>query len=225
MSMERKRPFVPGEYYHIYNRGVEKREVFMDTADHRRFLELAYLCNGTEPVVLKLIPEHERFQKNVGEHLISISAFALMPNHFHLLVQEKQEGGVTQFMRKLTTGYTMYFNTRYERVGPLFQGIFKSAHVGDDEYMRHLLMYIHTNPIKIKFPESHENSESTDKLLRHVSDYPFSSVPVYQRKNNEFRPIIDMNSIPQYWESAEDFDTDLRLFLAARSSFQGSTLE
>lgn len=197
----------------------------MDTADHRRFLELAYLCNGTEPVVLKLIPEHERFQKNVGDQLISISAFALMPNHFHLLAQEKQAGGITQFMRKVTTGYTMYFNTRYDRVGPLFQGIFKSIHVRDDEYMRHLLMYIHTNPVKIKFPRWQENSEPVNLLLRNVSEYPFSSVPVYQRKNTQFGPIIDMNSIPQYWESAEDFDADLHRFLEARSSLQGGTLE
>jgi putative transposase len=223
--MERKVPFVPGEYYHIYNRGVEKREVFMDTADHRRFLELAYLCNGAEPVVLKLIPEHERFQKDVGEQLVSICAFALMPNHFHFLVREKRDGGITQFMRKLTTGYTMYFNTRYDRVGPLFQGIFKSTHVSDDQYMRHVLAYIHVNPVKIYFPEWQEVPESVEVLLASALEYPFSSVPTYQGKSNEFSGIVDTHSVPQYWESAEDFVSDLSRYLEAKSSLQGPTLE
>src|SRR3989344_539186 len=100
--MERKIEIEVGEYYHIYNRGVEKRNIFLDKSD-------------------------------VGEKKVAIIAYVLMPNHFHLLVKEITAGGTSDFMEKLLTGYAMYFNKKYERVGPLFQGTFKAEHADRDE--------------------------------------------------------------------------------------------
>ena len=80
-----------------------------------------------------------------------------MPNHFHILVKEKIENGISKFMGKLTTGYSMYFNKRYDRTGSLFQGVFKSVHADSDEYLKYLFAYIHLNPIKLINPEWKEN--------------------------------------------------------------------
>src|SRR3989344_7070503 len=131
--------FVPGERYHIYNRGTEKRKIFLGSRDYDRFLTLLYMSNGTEAVRIDNLVRNEQgstllkktLQVDRGETLVDIAAYCLMPNHFHLLLREKEEGGVSRFMQKMTTAYTMYFNKRYDRTGALLQGKFKSQHAKD----------------------------------------------------------------------------------------------
>src|SRR3989344_2009952 len=128
--MARTFAFAPGEFYHIYNRGTDKRNIFTSRADRDRFLALLYLANQDEPVDLKLQGSTLlEIVERSGMPLVEIAAYCLMPNHFHLLVRELEEGGISKFMQKLTTGYTMFFNKKYERSGSLFQGRFKATHV------------------------------------------------------------------------------------------------
>ena len=153
--MARTFSFAIGEFYHIYNRGTEKRNIFASNSDRNHFLALLYFANQSEPADLKLQGRtlSETVEQKTGTPLVEIVAYCLMPNHFHLLIREIEEGGISKFMQKLTTGYTMYFNKWHERNGSLFQGRFKATHVADDRYLRYLISYIHLNPIKLIEPK------------------------------------------------------------------------
>jgi len=150
--MERKLTFSVGEYYHLYNRGVEKRNIFLEKRDSSRFQRLIYLANGTSPIRFSETEGQALNNIDRGDPLVAIGAYVLMPNHFHLLVKEVIENGLSKFMEKLATGYSMYFNKKHERVGPLFQGRFKGEHVDNDKYLKYLYAYIHLNPVKLIEP-------------------------------------------------------------------------
>src|SRR3989344_5942831 len=141
----RKQSFVAGEYYHLYNRGTEKRIIFLDEKDYERFLFLMYICNSIKSIILRDVDEN--FER--GETIVDIGAYCLMPNHFHILAYEKMEGGISQYMRKLLTAYSMYFNKKYKRTGKLYSGVFKSIHANSDRYLKYLYSYIHLNPAKL----------------------------------------------------------------------------
>lgn len=145
-------------FYHVYNRGVDKRDIFLDDLDYRVFLHLLkfYLLpqnitsQSQHPLteVTGIIPVRlHLFQTLPNE--IDLFAYCLMPNHFHLLIKQITADGVTKLLRRISITYAMYFNKRYKRIGHLFQGIFKAAFVENDAYLLHLSRYIHLNPIKV----------------------------------------------------------------------------
>lgn len=154
-----KKPvFVDGHIYHVYNRGVEKRVVFLDERDHSRFVHHLYELNDSKPVrnvhyflnhKTGNVEARKIFGTQKRDVLVEILVFTLMPNHFHLMLRQVQENGIVRFMQKLGTGYTMYFNKKYDRVGCLFQGPFKAAHITEDAHLIHLPYYIHTNPLPL----------------------------------------------------------------------------
>jgi putative transposase len=191
-------PFEIGEWYHCYSRGVDKRNVFNKKADYQRFIQGLYLSNSTEPIHRSDLNQHsheEIFQIPRKDTLVAIGAYALMPNHFHLLLKEKSENGIARFMQKLGTAYTMYFNIRNERVGNLFVKPFRSKHVEDDRYFKYVAQYIHLNPIELFAPKwktgAVTNLESVEKQLK---EYPYSS---FQDYSSISRPetILDPESI------------------------------
>lgn len=160
--------FVNGSFYHVYNRGVEKRKTFMDRRDHLRFLEtLDFYRKSPVPMKLSDFRRGEIKLKKIEnqEELVRIFCYCLMPNHFHLLVQQSADGGISEFMRKLSDSYTRYFNTKHKRIGSLFQGAFKAKLVETEEYLLHLSKYIHRN----SFP--------LEEWERKV--YPYSSYQYY----------------------------------------------
>lgn len=141
--------FAPGEFYHVYNRGVEKRTTFVNKRDYQRFWQtLDYYRFANLPIrfSLKDRPSLKKLPKD-SKVLIEIVAFCLMPNHFHLILKEVEEGGITKFMSRVLNSYTKYFNTKHNRVGPLFQGSFKAKRIESDEQLSHLSRYIHLNPL------------------------------------------------------------------------------
>ena len=135
---------ITGEFYHIYNRGVEKRDIFSCLSDYRRFVSSLKLFNTDIPAWL-VADELSRGPTSTGEPLVNIIAYCLNENHYHLILEQRVENGITSFMRKLGTGYTLYFNKRYERSGFLFQGKFKSVHVASNEYLLYLSAYVNCN--------------------------------------------------------------------------------
>jgi putative transposase len=137
-SKNRIKQYVAGGYYHLYNRGVEKRMVFMDDRDYRTFL--SYLK-------LYLLPAQPwaRPHKDLSQE-VELAAYCLMPNHFHLLVRQSHERGIESLMRCLMVHYVRYFNTRYDRVGSLFQDTYKAVYVIDDRQLQVTKEYIHANP-------------------------------------------------------------------------------
>lgn len=141
----RKEAFVTGEIYHCYNRGVDKRDVFMTLEHFDYIIKICDLFNQVES--LGGIKEYSLKKNcvNRGERIVTILSYCFNPNHFHLLLRQEVDGGVSKFMQKLSTGYTMYFNKDQNRSGSLFQGKFKSKHVGTDVYLKHLLVYVNRN--------------------------------------------------------------------------------
>jgi len=203
--MERKDPFVEGEYYHVYNRGVDKRMIFTSASDYKRFLMLLYLANNQDEVrignILKSHNYDEVFSILRSEQLVVIGAYCLMPNHFHVLLTQKVEGGITRFMLKLQTGYSMFFNTRYERNGSLFQGPFRSNLVDNDRYLEYLFAYIHLNPAKLRDSHWRERLSRGNDLLKFVESYPYSS---YQAYLENAHVITNPEAFPEYFSSRKE---------------------
>ena len=164
---KRKVNFEEGEYYHIYNRGNNKQKIFLDDKDRDRFLKLLYLSNSNKNIRFReQIVEQgiEAFDFDRGKRVVSVGAYVLMPNHFHIYVKVINsprspkpgmgEDGVVRFMNKIGTAYAKYFNKRHNRTGTLFEGRFKSVHVANDVQAKYLFSYIHLNPLKLIYPKS-----------------------------------------------------------------------
>jgi len=205
--MERKHIISKGEYYHLYNRGVEKRNTFLTKQDYNRFKRLLYIANGTEHFVFRDIEKKELKDINRGETLVAIGAWVLMPNHFHILIKEIVEGGTAAFMEKLCTGYSSYFNKRHDRVGPLFQGRYKSQHVEEDTHLNYLFAYIHLNPIKLIDPNWKERRIiNSTKAKEFLSTYEYSSYSSYVDTSLKENILLSKNEFPEYFLDKKNFD-------------------
>lgn len=144
--------YVEGGYYHIYNRGVEKREIFKDESNCRIFLHYIMLYLSPVDEILQKYPDKIRIRRFIKSNLseeVDLLCFSLMPNHFHFLIKQNSKDGIIKFMRRLMTSYVMFFNKKYQRVGTLLQGRYKAVNVSRDEYLLHLTRYIHLNPFEI----------------------------------------------------------------------------
>lgn len=188
-------PFAVGEWYHCYNRSIEKRTSFEDFRDYYRFLELLYLANDESPLRRNDIGIH-KFEEvlNIprGKKLVAIGAFCLMPNHFHLVLKEVSEGGITTFMRKIGTAYTLYFNSRHERIGNLFLKPFKSRHVSTDLYFQHLVNYVHCNPAVLYEPKWRAGHVVDPQFLEErLVAYPYSSLSAHTDAPTSTSVILD----------------------------------
>src|SRR3989344_7268388 len=135
------------ELYHLLNRGVEKREVALDDSDRLRFVHDLFVFNDSNHVD----PNHRLrdfyMASAAREPLVDIHAFCLMGNHYHLLVSEREDGGISTFMRKLNMGYAKYFNEKYRRSGLLWQGRYRKRLITRDAHFLYIPLYIHLNPL------------------------------------------------------------------------------
>jgi len=138
---------VNDEFYHIYNRGADKREVFLTRHDYSRFLSSIVEFNTELPgwQIRNLKNSGIKVRPRLEEQLVDVVAYCLNPNHFHLLLRQRKDAGITEFMRKVITGYTMYFNKKNERSGVLFQGKFKSVHIDSNEQLLYVSAYVNCN--------------------------------------------------------------------------------
>ncbi|MFZ2205471.1 MAG: transposase [Minisyncoccia bacterium] len=199
----RKQSFAIDEYYHLYNRGTEKRLIFLDKQDYQHFLFLMYICNTEKSIALRNVGEF--FDRK--ETIVDIGAFCLMPNHFHILVREKIESGISTYMRKLLTGYSMYFNKKYTRTGKLYEGVYKSTHINTDNYLKYIYSYIHLNPAKLIDKNWKEKrTKSISELLKYIFEYPYSSIKEYSE--NKFK-ILNPLQFPSYFKKPDDHKKEL----------------
>jgi len=145
--MRKHLPFAIGEHYHIYNRGVEKRNITMDWKDSERFLQSLELFNTIKPIgsIYNNSFKDNAILRSSTPKLVDIVAYCLNTNHYHLILTPLVENGIEKFMQKLGTGFTNYFNEKYKRSGGLFQGKFKSAHIDSNEYLLHVAAYVNLN--------------------------------------------------------------------------------
>jgi hypothetical protein len=191
----RKIPFAVGEWYHCYNRGIEERIVFKDARDYQRFVELLYLANDEFPLRrgdIGINKFEEVLNVPRGKKLVAVGAFCLMPSHFNLALKEITDGGITAFMRKIGTAYTMYFNSRHERKGNLFVGPFQSINVSADQQLQQLVNYVHCNPAELYDPEWKTDNVADPQFLgEQIAAYPYSSLGAHTGAHTPIASIID----------------------------------
>jgi len=226
----RKIQFTQNNIYHIFNRGVEKSDIFEDDNDRWRFLQGLLLFNDVEASV-NLLWQVERakgvttfktikdFLKNKEEKripLVRIMADCLMSNHYHLLLEEIAKNGISRFMHKLGTGYVKYFNGRHSRVGPLFQGRFKAALVDKEKYLEQLLVYINVvNPGQLVEPNlKEEGIKDINKIMNFAEEYPWSTNQEYLGKRDSI--IIDKGLLEEFFAKPSDYHNLVKTSLLGR---------
>lgn len=175
----------------FFNRGVEKRTLYLKREDFTRFKQTCryYQFGGSKPKFSSLTDKYDfSFLKTSKQ--IQILGYCFMPNHFHLLLKQIEENGITQFLSQLSNSYTKFFNKKYDRVGPLLQGTFKAVPIENDEQLLHVLRYIHLNPV-------------TSFLVERPEDYPWSSYREYMEI--EPNPLCFCKELMTFFANLKDF--------------------
>ena len=218
---------VENGFYHIYNRGVNKQEIYNTSKDYSVFL--SYLKEALSPIPkirdvqtfeveingVSFIKPKRQPKNFVGE--IDLIAYALMPNHFHLLIKQNKKESMESFIKSIATRYSMYFNKVYDRVGPLFQGVYKAVQIENENYLLHLSRYIHLNP-KDNFPNLASAYSSYADYIGVKNTLWINSKPVLDyfntRVNPEFKKINNYRDfVEKYKESDKNHDSFLEYLI------------
>lgn len=195
----RRTPLVKGEIYHIYSRGVARQPTFLNQYDYERgMLTLSYYRFKEPPMRLSRfngLPRQQRDElleklQNTKKH-VDIISFVFMPNHFHFLLKQNEENGISMFLSKFTNSYTKYFNTKRSRVGPIFQGVFKSVHIESNEQLLHVSRYVHLNPVASVLIDESE-----------LFSYPWSSLPDYIKGKSS---LINLDIVLKQFSSINEY--------------------
>lgn len=214
----RKILFVFGEYYHIYNRGNSKQVIFHDKQDYKRFLDLLYLSNTVKNFRINDISK-DFYNFKQEYRLVSIGAYCLMPNHFHLLITQTDNGSISKFMQKLTTAYSMYYNKKYKRSGTLFEGKFKSRYIDNDQYFKYLFSYVHLNPVKLIQRDWKEKGIiNKEKALDFLQKYKYSSYLDYLEEKRIEKNILDIKAFPAYFSTKGKFKKEIFEWLSFKDT-------
>ena len=185
--------FVNGEIYHVVTRGVEKRPIFSDEPDYYRAIFSLFEFNDKKHVIMRDRRRDRLYHKKIGqeqfsatrEMLVEILTFCFMPNHIHLLLKQLKNNGVTDFMRKVGTGYAGYFNRKYNRKGHVFQNRFLAVLIKDDNQLKIVFTYVHANPISLIEPNWKEvGIKESEKTIGFLENYKWSSYQDYIGKKN-----------------------------------------
>lgn len=184
------RNFTENSYHHVYNRGVEKRNIFLDEQDYRIFLYYLFIYLLPLKEVLSKYPDLPiRLYKTNLHGKVELLSYCLMPNHFHFLLKQTTVDGISRLLKQLTNAYTLYFNQKYKRVGGLMQGNFKSVEVVTDELLLHVSRYIHLNPV-------------SSEIVASPEAYKWSS---YQEYSQNVKFICNTNLILHFFPTAETY--------------------
>ena len=214
-------PLTNGEYYHVYNRGVNKRKIFLDSSNYQRAIDTleyySYIGHTLRYAYFSRLKNElkRNYFNNFKEQSVEITAFVLMPNHFHILLTQIDDRGISNFLRLFENSYTKYFNTRHKRIGPLLQGPFKAVHISNDSQLLHISRYIHLNPFSSKIVGS----------LEELEKYPWSSFPTYL-KNNPLGFISNSIVMEQFQnQSYETFVKEHSLYQQELDEIKHLTIE
>lgn len=174
------RSFTEDSYYHVYNRGVEKRDIFQDEQDYNMFLYYLFVYLASPDDVAKKYPRVSiRLQSKNLSTEVELTAYCLMPNHFHLLLKQNTKDGISKLIKQITNAYTLYFNKKYDRVGGLVQGRFKAVKIEREEILLHVSRYIHLNP-------------TVAGMVSNPADYKWSSYNFYLGREGSLPCLADI---------------------------------
>ena len=234
----RKVQFYPGEFYHIFNRGNGKQDIFYNDKDRYRFLQAAYISNnanystrvaelemGKSGYTLAEIQKIFEDRKIIYDPLTKICVDCLMPNHFHFLIQEIKEGGVVKFMQRLGNSYGKYFAIKNDRAGSLFQGRFKAVHIENDDQLRYMLAYINViNPAQLVEPYLKEKGiENFDKVWKSVNNYKWSSN--YEFMNKRSSILVNKGLLGELYPTPEIYEQFIKDVLASKERKFWATID
>lgn len=207
------------ELYHVLNRGVDKRTIFLDNSDRRRFTDALYFFNDIRPIenTRHLLQNTDLRSRYKREPLVDIHGWCMMNNHYHLLISEHKESGLTRFIRKLNIGYAKYFNERHNRSGTLFQGRTKKVRITSDAHFHYILHYIHLNPLDFLNNTKlwrEGKIRNAKQALQHLDSYRWSSYLDYADKTN-FPDLLTTKLFKdervKYSKTLSDYLTDIEL--------------
>ncbi len=215
----RKITFNEYGYYHIFNRGVDKRRIFMDENDFHRFYLSLYAFNNANFVPSKRGSLEEALQTQILERkpYVSIMSFCLMENHFHMLVRPFRGEWMSAFMQRTLTSYVKYFNLKHGRTGRLFETEYKAVQTGEEGHFEHMPRYIHLNPLDGFDPSWRDGTVTNwDRDLEYLNNYPWSSHHVYMRKGQNF-PVVDEEFSTNMFRSKEEYLDYLKQWSTAQA--------
>lgn len=226
------------DFYHLVNRGVDKRKVFMSSADYARFIHDLWEFNDITPAPHNLdrriqttsTPPMGGAMGDVGRHpLVTIHFFCLMPNHYHLLVSpvDDEKEKLSLFMKKLNGGYSKYFNEKYERSGALWQGKYRSVPIEGDAHFLYIPYYIHFNALDLKFPEWRTQCPAQPKAAEEfLRKYRWSSHLDYLGEKN-FPSVTDRAFFLNYFGGSKKYVQSIQKMLQApvTDTLESATLE
>ncbi len=233
--MLRKVPLIAGEAYHVFNRGAHKQAIFTCEDDYTRFLGLLYLSNHKDPIVVRDIIEKSKhrgrfsgeiFSEPVDKSLVDVLGYCLMPNHFHLILRQRSEAGITMFMRKVSVGYSMYFNLKHGHSGTLFQGRFKSSHLGTDPHFQWIFPYVHLNPISIVEPGWKEKRiGDLARAKDFLAGYAYSSYVDYYIIERPERALLSYEEATHFIDRKDDMYDLLADYARGRVLYRDASTE
>ncbi|MBU3925922.1 transposase [Patescibacteria group bacterium] len=192
----RKTQFANNEYYHIFNRGVDKREIFSEYDDLSRFFQSMDEFNIIDPIGSIFENFFRKIERPVSENerLVNFTCYCLNPNHYHFILKQVSDKGIEKFMQRLGNGYTKYFNNKHGRSGSLFQGTYKSVHINSNEYLLHLSVYVNLNN------KIHQLGDSVSKSKSSWEEYVNPSICGFCEKDIV---LGQFNNFSEYQEFAE----------------------
>jgi len=200
----RKTSLAQGEYFHLFNRGNDKQTLFKEKVDWARFLFL--LLHGQSSIPIhntKRYVEHfthngsfgftkQSLDKILGGREVELVSFSIMPNHFHIIAGELSDGGISRYMQRVQTAYAMYFNTKHERSGHVFQGSFGSTHISTNEQLIYTSAYVHLNP-------------ADAPQCKFVHTFPWSSYQDYLTENR-WGELLSPGIILDQFKTPKDYE-------------------
>ena len=202
--MLRRVNFVEDELFHLFSRGVEKRKIFLERKDYDRFLALMYILNQENRFHVSNFLNKgghrisDLYEEERSNSLVSILAYSLMPNHFHIVIKEIIENGISTFMSRLLTAYSMYFNIKHERSGSLFVHPFRSERISNERYFLWIFDYVHLNCLDLVEKGWKETGiKNRKKAQEFLENYYYSSYyDLYHKEKRPETKIIDLSNIP-----------------------------
>ena len=209
--------FGNGEFYHVYNRGVEHRPIFINQQDYRQFYETMFLFNNKDYTNPSGKTEKNAQMLAVSgvsdvfrDRFVRIVAFCLLRNHFHFFLEQLVDGGVSKFKHKLEMRYGKRFNKLYNRSGVLLEGPFEAKHLDNEAYFSHIIRYIHLNALDEHFSQWREGKiDNWEEAMAILNEYPWSSHSVYLQKG-QFLPVVDEDFVKNLFPDVHEYINFLR---------------